>query len=255
MTRIVLCGCCGAMGQTVAAVAATRHDCTIVAGLDRTPSSALPFPVYSDPYLITEDFDVLVDFSSPKALEDLLRFVGCKRKPTVIATTGFSEEQIGRIEDAAKDIPIFFSANMSLGVSLLQELAVTAAKVLGLQYNIEIIEKHHNQKVDAPSGTALMLANAVAQALPYDPSYIYDRHSSRQKRDSHEIGLHSVRGGTIVGEHDILFAGKDEVITLQHTAYSKAIFANGALAAACFMTDRTAGLYSMSELVEQTKGV
>ncbi|MEG1687862.1 MAG: 4-hydroxy-tetrahydrodipicolinate reductase, partial [Angelakisella sp.] len=151
---------------------------------------------------------------------------------------------------AGREIPIFFSANMSLGVSLLRELAVRAAKLLGGQFDIEIIEKHHNQKVDAPSGTALMLANAMSQVVDYDAKYVYDRHSSRTKREKCEIGIHSVRGGTIVGEHDVIFAGKDEVVTLTHTAYSKAIFANGALAAAIFIAGQPAGSYEMSDLVQ-----
>ena len=167
----------------------------------------------------------------------------------MIATTGYNEEQVTHIEKASNHIPIFFSANMALGVSLLKELAVKAACVLGMQYNIEIIEKHHNQKVDAPSGTALMLANAVSQAVPYDAKYMYDRHSTRQKRTPEEIGIHSIRGGTIVGEHEVMFAGKDEVISLTHIAYSKSIFANGAVRAAIFMQDKCAGLYEMSDLV------
>lgn len=251
MTKILLSGCCGAMGNTVAGIAAGRADCSIAVGLDRNENSTLAFPVYTDIEKINEAFDVLVDFSTPKALDTLLDFAKTRQKPMVLATTGFSEDQVLRIEDAAKLVPIFFTANMSLGVCLLKELAVRAAKLLGGTFDVEIIEKHHNQKVDAPSGTALMLANAISQALPYDPKYVYDRHSNRQKRDAHEIGLHSIRGGTIVGEHDILFAGKDEVITLTHTAYSKAIFANGALAAAAFLVGKAPGLYTMSDLVEQ----
>lgn len=250
-TKILLSGCCGAMGNTIATVAAGRTDCTVVAGLDRQPGDHHPFPVYQQPQQVQEDFDVLVDFSSPKALDGLLAYAKTTGKPMVLATTGYTQEQLMAIEDAAAHLPIFFSANMSLGVSLLKELAVIAARVLGPQFDIEIIEKHHNQKVDAPSGTALLLANAISQSLPYDTKYTYDRHSSRQKRDSREIGIHSIRGGTIVGEHDVLFAGKDEVLTLTHTAYSKAIFANGALTAAVFMTGKTSGMYGMSELVEQ----
>ena len=250
-TRILLSGCCGAMGNTIAAIAAGRTDCTIVAGLDRQPGDHHPFPVYQQLSLVREDFDVVVDFSSPKALDALLDYAKATGKPLVIATTGYTQEQIMAIQEAAAQLPIFFTANMSLGVSLMKELAVTAARVLGGQFDIEIVEKHHNQKVDAPSGTALLLANAISQALPYDAKYTYDRHSSRQKRDSREIGIHSVRGGTIVGEHDIIFAGRDEVLTLTHTAYSKAIFANGALAAASFLAGKAPGLYGMAELVEQ----
>lgn len=248
MTKILLSGCCGAMGRVVAAAAAQRNDCTVVAGYDRSEATALGFPVYSDLSAVVEAFDVIVDFSNPKTLEDLLNYAAAYKKPLVIATTGFSEEQTDRIELASHSTPIFFCANMSLGVSLMRELAITAARVLGDRFDVEIIEKHHHKKVDAPSGTALLLANAVAQVLPYSPHYTYDRHSSRTKRAPDEIGIHSVRGGTLVGEHEILFAGQDELLTITHTAYSKGIFAQGALTAATFLQGRDAGLYEMSDL-------
>lgn len=251
MTKIVISGCCGAMGNAVAQIAAQREDCAVAAGFDRSENNSYSFPVYTDLNKITENFDVIVDFSTPKALDSLLSFAISRNKPMVIATTGFSEEQIAKIEDSGKKVPIFFSANMSLGVSLIRELAVRAAKVLGGHYDVEIIEKHHNRKVDAPSGTALMLANAISEALPYDPKYIYDRHSSRIKRSPHDIGIHSVRGGTIVGEHDIIFAGNDEIITLTHQATSRAIFANGAVAAAGFIAAKQPGIYTMSDIVEE----
>ncbi|MEG0853649.1 MAG: 4-hydroxy-tetrahydrodipicolinate reductase [Angelakisella sp.] len=250
MVRIVLSGCCGTMGQVVAAAAAQRSDCKVVAGFDHKDNKSTDFPIYTDIHAISEDFDVIIDFSTPKALDNLTDFAILRKKPLVIATTGFSEVQIDHIEDTSRTIPIFFSANMSLGVSLMRELAVIAAKVLGGQFDIEIVEKHHNQKVDSPSGTALLLANAVSQAVPYDAKYVYDRHSNRVKRDPTEIGIHSIRGGTIVGEHEVIFAGQDELLTLTHTAYSKAIFAQGALSAAAFLCGCEAGLYEMSDLAK-----
>ncbi|MEG2074223.1 MAG: 4-hydroxy-tetrahydrodipicolinate reductase [Angelakisella sp.] len=250
MIKIILSGCCGTMGQAVAAAAAERDDCEIVAGLDRNMNKPTNFPVYTDIHAIAEDFDVIIDFSTPKALDGLLEFALTRKKPLVIATTGFSEDQIGLIENAAAAIPVFFSANMSLGVSLMRELAVIAARVLGGHFDIEIVEKHHNKKIDAPSGTALMLANAVSQAVPYDAKYVYDRHSSRVARDKADIGIHSIRGGTIVGEHEVIFAGQDELLTLTHTAYSKGIFAYGALSAAIFIKGQKSGLYEMSDLTQ-----
>lgn len=250
MIKILLSGCCGTMGQVVATAAAEREDCVIVAGLDHRICKPTYFPVYGDIHAVAEAFDIVIDFSTPKYLDSLLGYGLFHKKPLVIATTGFSEEQINRIEQASNVIPIFFCANMSLGVSLMRELAVTAARVLGEQFDVEIIEKHHNKKVDAPSGTALMLANAVAQALPYSAKYVYDRHSSRVPRDHEEIGIHSVRGGSLVGEHEVVFAGQDELLTITHTAYSKGIFAQGALSAAAFLKDCGAGLYAMSDLTK-----
>ena len=250
MIKILLSGCSGAMGKTVAQAATIGTQYTVVAGIDRVATTQFDFPVFTQFDDIDVDFDVIIDFSNPKNLAPLLGYLQTSHKPVVIATTGFSQEQICDINDSASVAPIFFSANMSLGVSLLRELAVTAAKVLGEPFDIEIIEKHHNQKVDAPSGTALLLANAIAAALPHESKYTYDRHSSRVKRDSKEIGMHSVRGGTIVGEHDVIFAGQDEVITLSHTAYSKVIFAKGALSAAAFLATCANGIYDMSDLVQ-----
>ena len=250
MIKILLSGCCGAMGKTVTQATAMGTQYTVVAGIDRAVTDEFHFPVFTQFDEVNVDFDVIIDFSNPKTLPALLSYIKKTHKPVVIATTGFSQEQICDINDSADTAPIFFSANMSLGVSLLKELAITAAKVLGDPFDIEIIEKHHNQKVDAPSGTALLLANAISASLPHDSKYVYDRHSSRVKRENHEIGMHSVRGGTIVGEHDVIFAGQDEVITLSHTAYSKVIFAKGALSAAGFLASCDNGLYDMSNLVQ-----
>ena len=249
MTELILSGACGQMGRAVAALAAAREDCQVAAGIDRRPFPGAPFPIYPSPEQYDGPNGVLVDFSHPDLCQGLLALARERRLPAVICTTGLREEQIGAIHEAASEIPIFFSANMSLGVSLLRELCKRAAQVLGGEYDIEIIERHHNQKLDAPSGAALMLADALSGELSPAPQYVYDRHSRRMKRPKNEIGIHSVRGGTIVGEHEVLFCGEDEVITLSHSASSKRVFAAGALRAAIFLQDRAPGLYDMGDLV------
>lgn len=248
-TKIILSGCCGKMGRTIAACAAEREDCVIVAGIDLVTEPYSDFPIFSQPADCTVSGDVIVDFSHPSNLTRLLSFALREGKPVVLATTGYSREQIEELTEASKKIPVFFSFNMSLGVNLLIDLAKRATKALGSSFDVEIIEKHHNQKLDAPSGTAIMLANAIRDTMATDPVYVYDRHSQRKKRTNNEIGIHSVRGGTIVGDHEVIFAGKDEVITLSHTAYSKAVFATGSLNAARFLHRQQPGLYSMGDLV------
>ncbi len=249
MTKLILCGCNGKMGRAVTAAVAARTDCEIVAGIDLNTAAAGGYPVFATLADCPVAADVIVDFSHPSCLDGLLAYAVKTGTPAVICTTGLSDEQKTSITATAATVPLFFSANMSLGVSLLAELAKKAAAVLGYAYDVEIIEKHHNQKLDAPSGTALMLAEAVKEGLPYEPSYVFDRHAVRQKRDPHEIGFSAIRGGTIVGEHDILFAGHDEVITLSHTAQSKEVFAVGAVNAACFIAGKPAALYAMKDLV------
>lgn len=251
MTNIILCGCNGKMGRTVTACAAQRDDCRIVAGFDINTAPDNDYPVFAKPADCTVEADVIIDFSHPAVLDDVLAFAADRQLPAVICTTGLSEQQLTAVRELSATVPLFFSANMSLGVSLLAELARKAAAVLGGSFDVEIIEKHHNQKLDAPSGTALMLAEAVKEGLSYEPIYQFDRHAVRQKRDPHEIGFNAVRGGTIVGEHDVLFAGHDEVITLSHTAQSKGVFAAGALNAALFLCGKPAGLYTMKDLVSE----
>ncbi len=248
MTRIILVGCNGHMGQTVTRALDNYPDCSIVAGIDSNRQTLNPYPVFDNFSELRVEADVLIDFSTPRLLKNILCYAAQKKLPCVIATTGYSEQEIGLIKDYAKDIPIFFSFNMSLGVNLLCSLAKTAAKVLGGGFDIEIIEKHHNQKVDAPSGTAIMLANAVNDGTK---EFVYERHSKRQKRKPSEIGIHSVRGGTIVGEHEVIFAGNDEVITLSHSAASKAVFAEGAINAARFLVGKTPKIYDMHDLVNE----
>lgn len=247
--RILLNGCCGRMGQAVAQLAADR-DCTVVAGVDIQPAQ-LPFPVYAHIGDCTQEVDAVIDFSSPAALQEELAFVTARHVPLVLATTGLSEEQLAAVRRAAEQTPVFFSSNMSLGVALVAALTKKAAAVLGDTCDIEVVEMHHNQKVDAPSGTALMLADAARQGLSYEPKYVYDRHSRRQKREKTEIGIASLRGGTVVGEHKVLFAGNDEVITLSHSAGSRRIFAGGALTAARFAANKPAGLYTMEDLMAE----
>ena len=249
MTRILLSGCNGRMGRQVAALAAETPKGTVVAGVDRAAELA-DFPVFASLSDCNIEADVLVDFSNASALPDLLAYCTAHRLPAVLATTGYDEAAIASIAESARVIPIFRSANMSLGVNLLSALVRRAAQVLGEDYNVEIVEMHHNQKLDAPSGTALLLADAAADALPYAPEYVYDRHSVRKKRDPAEIGIHSLRGGTVVGEHSVLFAGEDEVITLSHSAQSRRVFATGALRAASFLAAQKAPrIYTMDDLI------
>lgn len=248
MTRIILSGCFGKMGRVITNCVANRSDCEIVAGVDIGEGNA-NFPVYKSFAEIQEDADVIIDFSHPSVLDGLLEFALSKKCAAVVATTGLSEEQVAKLKAAATEIPLFFSANMSIGVSLISELAAKAARVLEGSFDIEIVEMHHNQKIDAPSGTALMLANSISDALQEKPHYEFDRHSKRAKRDPHEIGIHAVRGGTIVGEHEIIFAGLDEVIKISHSARSKDLFAVGAVNAGVFLKGKEAGFYTMKDLI------
>lgn len=248
MIKILLSGACGKMGRAVTACAQDDEDLQIIAGVDRA-EVLCSFPVFKcfDDVNVTPD--VIIDFSNVSVLDDLLNYATNNNVPVIIATTGYNERQIADIKAAAEKIPVFFTFNMSLGVNLLCSLAKRAASVLGSGFDIEIIEKHHNQKLDAPSGTAIMLANAVNSQFDDTYTYEFDRHSKRQKRPQREIGIHSVRGGTIVGEHDVIFAGHDEVLTLSHSAQSKEIFANGALRAAKFIYGKSAGIYDMNDVL------
>ena len=201
------------------------------------------------PFDLPEKPDVIIDFSHPSALDDLLSYCTMNGVPVVVATTGYTEEQVAKIKRTGEQIPVFFTFNMSLGINLLVELGKRAVNVLGGQFDIEIVEKHHNLKKDAPSGTAIMIAEALNNELDNKYHYVYDRHSVRKPREADEIGIHSIRGGTIVGEHDIIFAGHDEVITLSHSAASKEVFANGSINAAIFLSKKDKGLYDMSDLL------
>ncbi|MBE6777599.1 MAG: 4-hydroxy-tetrahydrodipicolinate reductase [Ruminococcaceae bacterium] len=249
MIKAILVGACGKMGKNITECAAENDDIKIVAGVDKY-NSGMAYPVFSDFSKIDLEADVIIDFSNPALLNELLEFAKSKKLPLVIATTGYNESQIKQIEAASKFIPIFFTFNMSLGVNLLCSLAKRAASILGDDFDIEIIEKHHNQKLDSPSGTAIMLANALNGVFNDKLKYEYDRHTKRAKRNKNEIGIHSVRGGTIVGEHDVIFAGRDEVITLSHAAHSKQVFAVGALRAAKFIATKPNGMYDMNDILK-----
>ncbi len=239
------------MGNQISEGIKARSDCITVAGIDVNGSAKKEYPVFSRPSEINCEADVLIDFSNPSLLSPLLEFGLARKMPLVICTTGYSEEQTALIRKASERIPVFYSGNMSLGVNLVIELAKKAAAVLGDQFDIEIIEKHHNQKLDAPSGTALMIADAISEVRDGKTNYVYDRHSQRKKREKSEIGIHSIRGGSIVGEHEVLFAGPGEVISISHSAQSKEIFATGSINAALFLAGKPAGLYRMADLISK----
>ncbi len=250
MTRIIIHGCNGAMGQVVSKLAQEMEDVQVSAGVDLNTGTAFDYPVFPSLDACDIETDVVVDFASAKAADHLLDYCAEKKLGLVLCTTGLSEAQIKKAAAAAEKTAVLRSANMSLGINTLFKLLGEAAKVLaGAGFDIEVVEKHHSRKLDAPSGTALALADSINEAMDHVYHYEYDRTGRREKRDPKEIGIHAVRGGTIVGEHEVIFAGQDEVITFSHTAYSKAIFAKGALEAARFLKGREPGLYTMADVI------
>jgi 4-hydroxy-tetrahydrodipicolinate reductase len=251
MINILMSGCNGKMGQVISRLASENEDYQIAAGFDLNNTINNPYPVFTNLNDCTIKVDVIIDFSNPAALENLLKYATKNTIPIVVATTGLTQANISMLETASKKIPVFFSANMSIGVNLLIDLVKKAAKVLEGNFDIEIVEKHHNQKIDAPSGTALAIADAINATLIQKQEYIYDRHSRRKKRSKTEIGIHAVRGGTIVGDHSVIFAGNDEIIEINHTATSKEIFGVGSLRAARFLFGKGAGMYNMKNLIEE----
>ncbi len=252
MIRIIMHGCNGRMGQMISDICKEEEEVKIVAGIDVAEVQNLSYPVFTDITKCDVKADVMIDFSTAKAADAVLDYCVEKQLPLVFCTTGLSDEQLKKMDLASEKIPILKSANMSLGINILFELLQRAAKVLAAAgFDIEIVEKHHNQKLDAPSGTALALADAVNDALNGAYEYTFDRSTERKKRESSEIGISSVRGGTIVGEHEVIFAGKDEVIELKHTAYSRAVFGKGAVEAAKFINGKVAGYYDMQKVVER----
>lgn len=252
MINILLCGANGKMGHAVRNVVKEQSAYVqIAAGYDVLDTTSADFPVYDSLDKVTEKIDCIIDFSHVSMTDSILDYAKEKGIPAVICTTGLSKDQLSKLEFYSKDTPIFFSANMSLGVNLLIDLVCKASKILENSFDIEIVEKHHNQKLDAPSGTALAIADAISDTVAYDAKYVFDRHSVRKKRDKEEIGIHAVRGGNIVGEHTVLFAGTDEVIEIKHSATSKNVFAVGAVRAAMFMSGKKPGLYTMSDLVKE----
>lgn len=251
MTKIIMSGCNGKMGQVITRIVSEMEDAKIVAGIDPNTVASSDYPVFKTPSDCNVPADVIIDFSHPSAFAALIDYAVFKRMPLVMATTGLSQSQMKTLHQASKETPVFFSANMSLGVNLLIDLVKKAAKVLEDNFDIEIVEKHHNQKIDAPSGTALAIADEINSVLKEKHEYEYDRHSKRKKRSKNEIGIHAVRGGTIVGDHSVIFAGTDEIIEINHIAMSKEIFAVGAVRAAKFLKGKAPGFYSMNELIQE----
>lgn len=250
MTRIIMNGCNGHMGQVISSLVKDDPDAVIAAGVDKADNRENGYPVFADIRECDVPADVVVDFSSPDALEGLLDYCVGRRLPVVLCSTGLSGQQLVQIEEASKKVAVLKSANMSLGINMLLKLVQDAAKVLaGAGFDMEVVEKHHRLKKDAPSGTALALADSLNDAMGNSYHYIYDRSQKKEARDDKEIGLSAVRGGTIVGEHDVIFAGPDEVVIFSHTAYSKAVFGKGAVEAAKFLAGKPAGYYQMSDVI------
>lgn len=252
MTKIILHGCNGRMGQIISEICREDPDVQIAAGIDITDQKLYSYPVFTDIEKCDVNADAVIDFSTAKAVDSVLDYCVKRKLPLTLCTTGLSEQQLKKADEASKTIAILKSANMSLGINTLFEILKRAAKALApAGFDVEIVEKHHNQKLDAPSGTALALADAVNDAMDQIYSYKFDRSIERQKRDAKEIGISAVRGGTIVGEHEVIFAGKDEVIEIKHTAYSRAVFGKGAVEAAKFIRGKEPGYYDMESVVNR----
>lgn len=251
MVRAIMHGCNGKMGRVITGLIRDDDAIEIVAGIDTYTGTANDYPVFESIEACDVEADVVIDFSNASAVDHLLDYCAKKKLPVVLCTTGLSEEQLRKVEETAEQTAVLKSANMSLGINLLLKLLQNAAKVLGpAGFDIELVERHHNQKVDAPSGTALALADSVNEALDNQYTYVFDRSQVRQKRGEKEIGISAVRGGTIVGDHEVSFAGADEVIEFKHTAYSKAVFGKGAVEAAKFLAGKKAGKYDMSDVIQ-----
>ncbi|MBQ9928582.1 MAG: 4-hydroxy-tetrahydrodipicolinate reductase [Lachnospiraceae bacterium] len=250
MTKVIMHGCNGKMGKTIAGLIATDDSIELVAGVDAFDDGSNAFPVFKTIADCDVEADAIIDFSAAPAVDGLLDYCVEKQIPCVLCTTGLSEQQLARVNEASGKVAILKSANMSLGINMLLKLLKEATQVLApAGFDIEIVEKHHNLKVDAPSGTALALGDSINEVLNNEYEYVYDRSARREKRPVKEIGFSAVRGGTIVGDHDVIFAGADEVITFSHTAYSKAVFGKGAIQAAKFLKGKPAGLYNMSDVI------
>lgn len=250
MVKFMLHGCNGKMGRMITEIVKGEENAVIAAGVDAFTEVPNDYPVFDSVEKCDIDVDVVIDFSTAKAVNSLLDYCVEKKLPVVLCTTGLSEEQLKKVEEASKEIAILKSANMSLGINLLLKLLQSAAKVLApAGYDMEIVERHHNQKLDAPSGTALALADSLNNALDQEYHYVYDRSQVRQKREKKEIGISAVRGGTIVGDHEVIFAGTDEVIEFKHSAYSRSVFAKGAVEAGKYLAGKAAGMYDMGDVV------
>ena len=251
MVKIIMHGCNGHMGQVISGIVEKDPDAEIVAGIDIADQGKNSYPVFTDIDACQVEADAIIDFSSAKATDKLLEYSAARQIPVVLCSTGLSQEQLAKVEETSRKVAVLKSANMSLGINTLLKLVQDAAKVLAAAgFDMEIVEKHHRLKLDAPSGTALALADSINEAMDNQYHYVYDRSQKREKRDDKEIGISAVRGGTIVGEHEIIFAGQDEVIEFKHTAYSKAIFGKGAVEAAKYLAGKPAGRYDMSNVIE-----
>lgn len=250
MVKIIMHGCNGHMGQVISDIVEKDPDAEIVAGIDIADQGKNSYPVFTDIDACQVEADAIIDFSSTKATDKLLEYSAARQIPVVLCSTGLSQEQLAKVEETSRKVAVLKSANMSLGINTLLKLVQDAARVLAAAgFDMEIVEKHHRLKLDAPSGTALALADSINEAMDNQYHYVYDRSQKREKRDDKEIGISAVRGGTIVGEHEIIFAGQDEVIEFKHTAYSKAIFGKGAVEAAKFLAGKPAGRYDMSDVI------
>ena len=250
MVKIIMHGCNGHMGQVISGIVEKDPDAEIVAGIDIADQGKNSYPVFTDIDACQVEADAIIDFSSAKATDKLLEYSAARQIPVVLCSTGLSQEQLAKVEETSRKVAVLKSANMSLGINTLLKLVQDAAQVLAAAgFDMEIVEKHHRLKLDAPSGTALALADSINEAMDNQYHYVYDRSQKREKRDDKEIGISAVRGGTIVGEHEIIFAGQDEVIEFKHTAYSKAIFGKGAVEAAKFLAGKPAGRYDMSDVI------
>lgn len=250
MVKIIMHGCNGHMGQVISDIVEKDPDAEIVAGIDIADQGKNSYPVFTDIDACQVEADAIIDFSSAKATDKLLEYSAARQIPVVLCSTGLSQEQLAKVEETSRKVAVLKSANMSLGINTLLKLVQDAARVLAAAgFDMEIVEKHHRLKLDAPSGTALALADSINEAMDNQYHYVYDRSQKREKRDDKEIGISAVRGGTIVGVHEIIFAGQDEVIEFKHTAYSKAIFGKGAVEAAKFLAGKPAGRYDMSDVI------
>lgn len=247
MIRVLINGCNGKMGQEVAKAVTLTPDIEVLCGVDRIDTGDNYFPVFTDIESINVVPDVIIDFSIPEATFNILKFANIHKIPTVIATTGFTDEQREKIQEFSKNFPIFISANMSYEINLMAKLVAEISQKLP-ESDIEIVETHHNRKIDSPSGTALILANSINNALDNTMTYTYDRHSKNEKRDKKEIGIHSIRGGTEVGKHSVIFFGNNESLEITHNVNSRSVFANGAVKASFFVIHKDSGLYSMNDM-------
>ena len=254
MVKIFLNGCCGRMGKAIAKLCCNNPDYKIVAGGDIIENKNYDFPVYTSLSECTEDFDVIIDFSNAKAVPTILEFALSRKKPFICCTTALSDDTVSAILSASEKIAVFKSANMSLGINMMVELCKQATRILYPEFDIEIVEAHHNRKLDAPSGTAMMIASAIDQEISDNVEYVYDRHSVNKARSKNEIGISSIRGGNIVGEHSAMFISDEEILTISHSAQTRDVFAKGALTAAKFMAGKEKGYFTMSDVIAQYIG-